>query len=261
MGVIIMSYIRLNEIFQKIEIGAGDILLIGSDITLLALESLRNGEKFNADNFIDCIIEKVGDNGTIMFPTYNWDFCKGVGFDYNKTLSKTGALTTAVLKRKDFKRTKHPIYSFAVWGKDQQYLCNLENVSSFGGDSPFGYLHKQNAKMLIIGLDYQRSFTFVHHVEEMENAPYRYHKNFTAPYINEDGIEEVRTYSMYVRNLEPEVFTQINPIGNELERQGASYHFVINTVDFYLIDLARAYRIIKDDIVFNGGKRLHIVTE
>lgn len=251
----------MKEIILEIGINEGDILLIGSDITLLALESLRNGEKFDANQFIDCIIEKVGDKGTIIFPTFNWDFCKGIAFDYYNSPSRTGALTTAALKRKDFKRTKHPIYSFAVWGKDQNYLCNLENRSSFGSDSPFGYLHKQRAKMLIIGLDYQKSFTFVHHVEEIEKAPYRFQKDFTAPYINELGFEEVRTYSMYVRNLEPEVFTHINPIGYELERQGASSHFNINSVNFYLIDLTRAYNIIKDDIVFNGGKRLHIVND
>ncbi|RUL54196.1 AAC(3) family N-acetyltransferase [Lysinibacillus antri] len=254
-----MSYILFKEIINNTGVETGDILLIGSDVTLLAYEALRNGEKFNANVFIDSIIEKLGQNGTLLFPTFNWDFCNGSTFDYNNTPSKVGALTNTALKRSDFKRTKHPIYSFAVWGKDQEYLCNLNNISSFGSDSPFAYLHEQKAKMLIMGLDYQKSFTFVHYVEEMVKASYRYQKNFTAPYINENGRKQERTYSMYVRNMYPEAITHLNPIGEELEKQGASCHLAINTVDFYLIDLAQAYSIIKYDIEHNGAKKLHIV--
>ena len=51
----------------------------------------------------------------ILFPTFNWDFCKGKSFNYNNTRSMTGSLSNVALKRPDFKRSKNPIYSFAVW--------------------------------------------------------------------------------------------------------------------------------------------------
>ena len=50
------------------------------------------------------------------------------------------------LKRDDFKRTKHPIYSFAVWSADQELLCNMDNKDAFGDDSLFQYMVDKNVK-------------------------------------------------------------------------------------------------------------------
>ena len=27
-------------------------------------------------------IEKISNTGTLLLPTFNWDFCRGLGFDY-----------------------------------------------------------------------------------------------------------------------------------------------------------------------------------
>ncbi len=58
--------------------------------------------------------------------------------------------------------------------------------------------------------------TFYHHVEEMKRVPYRYFKDFTAPYINREGIEAMRTYQMYVRDLDRGVEPDLNPMGELL---------------------------------------------
>ena len=92
------------------------------------------------------------------------------------------------LSRDDFARTKHPIYSFAVWGKGKEELCAMDNKSSFGIDSPFTYMTNHEFKNLFIDKDLGHSFVYVHYVEEqVGNIPYRYLKDFTADYIDEDG--------------------------------------------------------------------------
>jgi aminoglycoside 3-N-acetyltransferase len=222
---------------------------------------MRNGEKLDLNLLIESFIEKIGQNGTLLFPTFNWGFCSGEGFDYKKTPSKTGALTNAALKRNDFMRTQHPIYSFAVWGKDSKKLFEMDNKSSFGSDSPFAYLHRNKAKMLIIDLDYQRSFTYAHYVEECEKVSYRYMKDFTSSYIDHERKKSVRTYSMYVRDIEKGVVTSLNPIGGELERRGVSTLKNINDVDFYLIDLFYAFDVIQNDIRNNNAKNLYMVDQ
>jgi len=253
------SYISLYDISEQLDICEGDILLIGSDITRLAIEGLRNGERFDADRFINSFINKIGPQGTLLFPTFNWGFCNGEAFDYYATPSLMGSLTNAALKRKDFIRTKHPIYSFAVWGRDSELLHQLNNISSFGQDSPFAYLYDNQGKMLIIGLDYQRSFTFVHYVEECEQVKYRYSKDFTGNYIGDDNSISTKTYSMYVRDLEQGVETRINPIGLQLEKEKASTHQIINKNSFYVINLEPAFHIIQRDIRNHGGKSLHML--
>jgi aminoglycoside 3-N-acetyltransferase len=253
---ILSDYIPYEKVVDYLDINEGDILLVGSDITLLGLNAYYNGEQFEPNKFIDSIIRKIGQKGTLLFPTYNWGFCKGETFDYKNTVSRTGSLSNAALKRKDFVRTKHPIYSFAVWGRDSDKLYHMNNISSFGKDSPFAYMKENGAKMLIIGVSYQNSFTFMHHVEEMEKAPYRYLKSFTSKYIDEKGEESIRTYSMYVRNLELGVETKFD-LENEMKESGAAKHYTINNVEIINVDLKKAYEVIKDNIINNEGKKLH----
>jgi aminopeptidase-like protein len=122
----------------------------------------------------------------------------------------------------DFKRTRHPIYSFAVKGKLREIFLSCDNVSSFGMDSPFGLLWKLNGKIVLWDVNYQRSFTFAHFVEQINNVDYRYEKIFTALYVDEHGKEELGTYSMFVRNLESGIITHLEPMGKILEDEGVS---------------------------------------
>jgi aminoglycoside 3-N-acetyltransferase len=147
-----MSYIRLQEILNSLGLKKGDILLVSSNIITL-LQTLKRNENISDLNcIIDILKNLIGDDGTLLFPTYNWNFCKGELFDYYNTPSMTGSLSKIALKRRDFKRTKHPIYSFAVWGKYQNLLCSLDNTDSFGPCSPFDFLYQQHCKNLIIDM-------------------------------------------------------------------------------------------------------------
>lgn len=145
-----MEYISLRNWGKNLDLHKGDIVFISSDVRKMLLYSIRNKDTKDLNEFIDGIIEEIGEEGTLIFPAYNWGFCKGEEFDYCKTVSCTGSLSSIALKRKDFKRTKHPIYSFAVYGKYQDYLCSLENKSSFGNDSPFAFFRKMKVRNLLI---------------------------------------------------------------------------------------------------------------
>ena len=65
-------------------------------------------------------------------------------------------------------RTKDPVYSFSIMGNLKEKLGNLDYDSCYGKDSMFAQLRKYNGKILIIGLAYNDSMTFFHHVEELE---------------------------------------------------------------------------------------------
>lgn len=252
-----MIYIKYEKIISYLDIKKGDRVLVSSDITDMAVNAIQHGEKFSIDLFIDSIINVIGEEGTLVFPTYNWEFCKGMAFDYYNTRSKTGALGSAALKRTDFRRSKHPIYSFAVWGKDQDEICSLNNISSFGENSPFAFFNLHNYKNLIIDVDYSHCFTYVHYVEEqVGNLPYRYIKEFSSRYIDDSGSASFRFYSMYVRNLELEVFGDCNPLGKMLEQKGISISREINGIEFKIVDLHNAYPVIEDDIRNNKSRNI-----
>ena len=144
------EYIKLKDLAKYLHINRGDNIFVTSDVKQLLYLLISNDDDTDLNILIDGIIDIIGKEGTLVFPTFNWDFCKGVPFDIKKTPCKTGSLGKEALKRSDFKRTKHPIYSFAVWGKGQEDMCKMDNKSSFGIDSPFTYMTEHNFKNLFI---------------------------------------------------------------------------------------------------------------
>ena len=143
--------LEYESIIEEVKIKKNDKILLSADITRLLVHCKKNNKIFDANEFLNSIINKIGNNGTLILPTFNFDFCEGKSYDYLKTLPMTGHLAKIALSRKDFRRTLHPIHSFAVWGKDKNYLCNLKNLSSFDSSSPFAYMHKESVKNFIIG--------------------------------------------------------------------------------------------------------------
>lgn len=251
------NYTKLAEIVRQLNINRGDTVLISSDMKKILFQCLSHGDETDLNVFLESLMAVVGEEGTILIPTYNWDFCKGVTFDYKKTPCKTGSLGKVALKRNDFIRTRHPIYSFAVWGKDAKKLYEMDNKDSFGQDSPFAYLKEVKAKNIFIDVSYQNSFTFAHYVEEWEGkVPYRYVKDFTAGYIDEQGVEETRTYSMFVRNLDMDVYVTIDPMEEIFAAHHAVQNYLINEVQIRVLELDKAYKLMRDDVLYNKCRNL-----
>lgn len=251
------GYMELKHFWDKLGIEEGDIVFISSDVKRLLATARMHREPLDLNILIDALIRLVGKEGTVIFPTYNWDFCSGKTFDIKKTRCKTGSLGTVALKRDDFRRTQHPIYSFAVWGKYQKELCEMDNKDSFGNDSPFAFFKKHNVKNYIIDVTLQHCFTYVHFVEEQSGVvKYRYIKEFTADYIDENGQTERRAYSMFVRDLDLDVFVTINPLEDDLIKEGAEFKYIVNDINVSLIRMGDAYDIIMKDIVENSSKKL-----
>ena len=81
-------------------------------------------------------------------------------------------------------------------------------------------LRELDAKIAVLDLMDQNSMTFYHHIEQMNEVPYRYHKEFTGQYIDWDGNESTRTYGLFVRDIEKGVLTHVNPMGELLWENG-----------------------------------------
>lgn len=249
-----MKYLKLQQIVDGLDIKPKRPLMISSDITRLWVEYRKVFGIFSPQEWIEALKQKVTEEGTLIFPTYSWDFCHGEGFHYFHTIPRTGGLGRVALNMEGFRRTRHPIYSFAVWGKDADKLCEMTNRSSFGDNSPFHYMNTEKVDHLMIDIPFTKGYTFVHYVEELVGVPYRYQKDFTDKYVDENGEETIRTYSMYVRDLDRDL-QYIDAIemllgGTVRERQ---YHY---GVEFKLINYADSFPIIKKDIVENKSKRI-----
>jgi len=65
----------------------GDVILIHSNILPILYKHANEKKDLQkvANKLIDILIDIVTEEGTILLPTFNWDFCKGKPFNYKKT--------------------------------------------------------------------------------------------------------------------------------------------------------------------------------
>ena len=254
-----MKEIPFEKIFKGLGIIQNDVIFISSNLLKLSIKKKNKIIDFEVSEIINSLIKIIKNKGTIIVPTFNWNFCKGLGYHYKKTLSNSGSLGNYVLKRSDFIRTQNPIYSFCTYGKDKEYLASLKHKSCFEFNSPFGYMVKKNAKNLYIDIDniYRDSFTLCHVAEQKVGVNYRFIKKFRGEYTNQNLSKTNAIYSMYVRKLNLNIRTGVNPIiKKELIKKNSYLEKNIHGINFKIVNIRDAYRIMvsslkkKGDIIF-----------
>lgn len=211
------------DFLQGVGVEKGDIIDVSSDMANVLMYCRRIGVRLVPDHLIDALQNLVGPKGTVMIRTFTWDFCHGEPFDIRTSPSRVGALGNSAMKRTDFKRTRHPIYSWMVWGERAEELLQMDQASAFGPGSVFDFLDINHAKQLTLGNTSSDSTTQMHHVEAACKVPYRFDKPFTGEYTDYSGNTCRKTYSMHVRPLNLKVTnTEVDrdERGEELEKRG-----------------------------------------
>ena len=207
----------------------GDTVVLHSDVRRILLHynrlnqhKTKGKEKIlSVTDIFASFLNAVGKSGTLIIPLFNFDFSsKKTPFDIKNTPSQMGVLSEYARKRDDYLRTKNPVYSFAIFGKNKKYFESLDLYSALGKDSVFSRLIELDGKIAILRLPDKNSMTFYHHVEEMHNVPYRIRKSFTGLYIDANGKEKKETISLFVRDLDKGVQTLVDPVGELMWDQG-----------------------------------------
>ncbi len=216
-----MKYYReeaLDESLVAAGLRRGDVVFVHS--ALFALGPIK-GVAMNEipRRIYDAIRRRLGPKGTIVVPTFNFDFCKGERFDRQQTPSKgMGAFSEYIRCLPDALRSPHPMQSLAAVGALADDLAHRDTPGAFDSGSSFDALIELDALILMLGCGIN-AVSMVHFAEEKAGVPYRYHKEFSAPYRDGDRIDR-RTYRMYVRDLELDPEVRVEPVGRVLRRRG-----------------------------------------
>jgi len=202
--------------FKKAEIEPGEILYVASFLAILG------NRPHLAEDVITALLEVVGDNGTIIMPTFNFGFCHGEPFDKNATVSKTGVLSEVFRRRPEARRMIHPPYhSVAAVGKYAAEIDSIRSTSSFGRNSVFQWMFDKNARTIFLGCDYEQGLTQLHWLEEILQVPYRFWKKMKGE-VKENGQWQQRSYHMYARRLDLNAnWGDINALAKKFEQTGA----------------------------------------
>lgn len=189
---------------NDIGIALKDVEIEKSDIVMMHSSPLSLGRfdgKNMAQEIIAAILEYLGEDGTLITPAFNFDFCKGMAFDRQNSPSKNmGVLSETVRQLPNAERSVHPMQSVAAVGKLAKEICEKDTPSALSIGGSFDFLLKQNAKLLLFGANFNAA-SFAHYAEERLEVPYRFFKTFKSEYIDK-GKSEIREYQMFVRDLE-----------------------------------------------------------
>ena len=164
----------------------------------------------------------IGEEGTILVPTYTFSFCKGEVFDIENTPTEGGPWSTSASYLEYFRklpgtiRSTDPIHSVAGFGpKAEELLANLPNTC-FGPDSVFERLMHVGGRICLIGVGLEEA-TFRHYVEELAQVPFRFKKLFTG-HIRDGHLQKKAGWIYNVRILADNGY----PDGRLLEQKAIS---------------------------------------
>ncbi len=198
----------------------------------------------------------IGENGTMLFPTYppvnSYEFLKsGNTFDIKKTPSYTGILSEFARKQRNSKRSLHPTKSVCAIGPLAEELTSEHSKSPYPYDSnsPYQKIFKYNA--IIVGLGVKTTYlSCVHTVDDFlrETFPVRpYHDQLfrvkCIDYNKNVNYVETYTHDMSKMNFDlPKFFKTYIPdaICEDIDYKGMNFFRADGKKMFdYMVNLAK----------------------
>jgi aminoglycoside 3-N-acetyltransferase len=137
----------IEDGLRKVGLFKDDVVLVHADATPAMYLGGYEWWKDACELLKSCLLNVLGDSGTLIVPTFNWDFCNGNPYSHSKTISRCGMFSNNILFDPRSIRSFHPIYSFAGIGLSMKSLAQNVSKSSFGEGSIFERLHRINAKI------------------------------------------------------------------------------------------------------------------
>lgn len=192
----------LKEDFQKIGIQQGDIVCVHASMSQIGWIVGREIA------VIEALIETVGQEGTIVMPSFTgensqpelWQ-CPPVPshwtsvikedmlpFDCWKTPTREmGRIAEAFWHYPQVFRSNHPQVSMSAYGALAKVITENHQLSpGFGKNSPLQRLYDFNARVLLLGVDYNRC-TCLHLAEVWQEHP-QWYKNGACLYENDQPV-------------------------------------------------------------------------
>ena len=182
------SYERLVNDFKSIGLCLGDMVVVHSSLKSMGY----------VDGGAECVIEAlkavVGEEGTIIFPTFTYSSSYSDSYFSNKDTPSCVGYITEVFRHSDgVIRTNHPTHSVAIWGSRKEELTDGIELDDtpMGVHSPYRKLADFGAKIIMLGCSLSHN-SFMHAMEEEAGVPYalRDHQQYTV--VDENGNNSVR---------------------------------------------------------------------
>ena len=243
----------LSEWPGRIGLRPGQNVVLAVDITRLAWRHRRSDASKVPGMLLDAFRIGLGEEATILVPAFDHELQDGERYDPQRTDPITGTLAIKACLHEGFKRTVHPLHSFAITGHAQDRFMALDDPSSFSMGAPFALMHELAFTVVGIDLDFDHAFSYFHHVEELEQVPYRKWRPYTIAYRRE-GAYVPTTFKLYAKRWG--YANRLRDLRPLLESAGALRSMEIDGSNVVLVDIAKAHPVIVADIRDNGARSI-----
>lgn len=208
----------LTEALEELGVKTGDRLLVHSAIQFLGKPAGGAGMYYQVLARL-LGIDQTPPAGTMAVPAFNFGFARGERFDPDSTPSiGMGVFSEFVRQQPGVLRTCHPMQSLVVVGKDAKDLAGRDTPSAFDPGSALDRMLELDFHLLLLGADIQAASIF-HYSEQRAQVPYRYWKDFSGQ-VKHNNAWEMRTYRMFVRDLDLDPRLEVHTIMKAMVRQG-----------------------------------------
>lgn len=191
---------KYKEQLSRLNINKGDILLVHSSIKGLGTLGVT------ARDIIDHLLEMVGGEGTLVFPTYpeeddmvqeDGTFC----YDPLKSVPWTGKLPRTFLEYPGVVRSDFPHNTLAAKGKLAYKMMedNLKADFSQGDFTAWDFCVRNGMKILYLGVKASTSCTIVHYPEDKLGMLYPVKEWFDCETYKIQLDEKIVTKKIYIR--------------------------------------------------------------
>lgn len=204
----------IRNSFDQVGLENGDTVMLHCDAMVTAqFPPAPNAKRF--DLLVDTLEEVLGEDGTLVLPTFTYSFTQGDVFDIRHSPSSVGAISEFFRTRSGVVRSSDPLFSVAAKGRHAAKFADSNNEDCFGKGSAFDLLLALDGKVLCLGCSLDR-VTFVHYVEQRRGVDYRYLKRFSGEIIDLDGKRRFHTVRLYVRDLEKDSDVSLSKLRQRL---------------------------------------------
>lgn len=191
-----ISMIRIKSDLAAIGLKKGDSVIVHSSFS--SMGNVVGG----AETVMRAILDVIGEEGTLMFPTFTHrEVYESGRFDYKNSPSCVGYLSEYFRNMPGVVRSMHPTHSVAAIGRlANEFIKDHEkDRTPMGEGSPYRRLAKYNAKILMLGCPLD-TFSYLHALEEEFGTEYSL-RNTTVDYTVLNGDEKEMTDGYFRYNF------------------------------------------------------------
>lgn len=238
----------IEKSLSLLNITKGDTVFVTTSLGMLGMpEGITSTEELNA-LFYQTILETLGEEGTLVVPTYSYTFGKHritqPAIFSSDTPAEIGPFPNYVLKQPGVLRSQDPFMSVATIGSRAQSLIDNLPLTSYGKDSIFERLIYSRAKCLTIGLGPNWT-PFIHYLDWIAQVPFRYDKLF-AGYFSNSNKKIIWNYSVPV--LCVKAISNAHEVGISAEKEGIWRYSELGRARVYACDYKEYFDYCKSKI-------------